>query len=1414
METVQQFPPKSVLPNIRCMPKCALLPRLPVVSSYCSMQRSTRTSRRRSSLIISDSSDGEQGVAGSQESSLGSALRKRGRIRSSRADTSRRRIQLRTPESNTASHSAKRKHAISDAESTVHDVNSNLDELRSNELFNELSLDKAFDLVLGAIGGSVTEAQVRRLTSTEAEDQDTPDTANDDSAPEKSDAMCDDSPPDDTMEEELKSEEDQEYYHSIAKYPVPERTRDRDINAHNSVIRTQSVLVDRTDLVSGCTALDLPAEVQSPSLIIPQHLHTLSLCPTNISIACGVEEDDKLLQESIQYKDWIFSAEYLDLDERNRESLLRVSSASDGLDAAECLRFMCDADILSHFVSVSDIGPHRMDSILGICSRFLDSGLPENLLLLFTDLLLRGRDAQLGKGRDSLVYLLSSSGRQMKGRHQYLQYLWVTLLDACRQCESKDGSLLWKIFNKSWFENTTRTPVQSTVSTYVAVDEGIQKLLIALATIAGLFAFRVRCNSDSFDLPKVTLTPNWAAVGVALDRLIDRKYSSITDHGNVLSKFLVRICTEFADRLWKVDEAFMLKVLQSVQTLCGKYDEPCFCQRIPVFLTQFQGISDLRSRRKSIRDYVKTSCDCAHFLAWIYVMQESDVSAKHSAKIVRHSAMAMKSKACSKDPARALAHHLGLTMSIADSIVKTRGGREELLRSMLFSKAPDVSKAMRNPFDFSPKIIDSWIPVLETIDLRCRHLLAESKGVHVYCDYVGSNLTAALMGIERPDTQFSGNVSKREAWRVQQTVFAGLIIKLLTTLVSVLRLVVQVMENGSFSNLSAVDTLLLSLSRFVGRLGKFATGLVSQIRSNKTGTLSNQRKEMLSIIVSFTEQALRLCTLHAQQLIRTGVQESSENAIHRGAQSSSFGHFAKIVQSSMHTALISLMQSPVSVDESEEEFELRLAACRVMAMMIGLCSIGKYPLYTPYNSNQLMKVFSDANVPALNLEARNVVAAPSALNGRLVNQSKKEKELLVQAEFWSMLLDSTWSSSVLSLNEKLEEMAFAHWIIMLVVSFAESEESRLVKALPILSYAIQSAAERNENMNISKWFYKTQYGMKCREIQSIGPAGQLAHSGNKVTELDAHKRLETLVDCLCVVLQSWLSVKVMRLIDFIRVYIKLSSANKARRYNDVKYSQSYFRPSRDLQDGEQALLHTQVLAVLFVVHSSLCVFSAQCRGGRAGNSKGISKLYLTEISESFTKAMNKMRKGRSSEFENAQVHIQILTIVGLATLGADQGDMETQIAFLRFVRLNANAEKLRGLLSWNDMSIMPVFLQRSPFVLGMNTTAKSPHELARKRSIEKSAREWRQTAFHTLVEDPISRSAIRSQEFRCALRCLCEILDPSTVGVIRASGLWANVSWAMKQMERRRQSPDFIALSGAIPHIQSLDKLWKISNTF
>ncbi len=1329
----------------------------------------------------------------------------------------RRRIQLRTPDAPVPSRSpAMRRRFHSECDSSVHDgLRSNVFSVDSSaEAFiSGLSFDEAHDSVLKLIGAIATPEEVKRLfpqaidvSPADNNESHKPETRGQQESSGKGSGPVFDDSPHSFFEDTLNSQSGAEQHTHMDLNCTGQMTRSfmkRAVDGHSSARPVQTLDNQRRDEALSPAVLDLPTTITTPPEVIPRHLYVLTSRPSIVDVKIGNDEDDTLMQESIAYYDWLYGAESLELGTRVRERLLQDWQSPKGFDAKLRVKYIRDSSLLRHFVSLSDFRPDRLGTLVGICARLLHLEPADNVLSVFLGLLLQTRDGQLEKGRDSLRYLLSNSGRTAKGLHGYLQFIWVCFLDACRT-QDQDGKLsnFWRLFNENWLavEEPSETK-QDSVAAYALRDGKTGKLLDTLVTLGGLFAFQL---TEPAEKTAVTLSPNWVSIEIVLEKIVGTKYPTVGEHRQVLSTFLRRICTDFADKLWSVEESFVLKALDAVKSICVKFDASCSCTSIPMFLSQFRSISDLRSRRRSLGDYILTECDCVMFLSWVLIAQASNISSKLSAKIVRHSASFVKSKGCSKDRAKALTHHLGLTLSISESIVKSGSGKEDLLRAMLFSKAPDISKAARNPFSFGPSAISCWTGVLDTVKLRCRALLASGGSIHVYSDYICSNVAAALHCLEKPETQFAGNIEKREGWRVQQRVFVDLVVKLLSAFVEVLRHMTQNINQGSYSNHEAVDSLLISLSRFVGGLGKFANGLVSQIRNNPSGTASSGRHAILNVIVSFVEQGLDLCTVHSHGRMRRderdivlATQSSQPSVSQVNGPMSGIDSFAKNVKNCMLTAFINMTQRTASDAESKSDLELRVVASKALARTLGLCCIGPCPDYTMRTATQLLQVIQDANMTVLELGGGHQVPLLSQvpLNGQAQREAK-ETELLIQTEFWSVLLDSTWSRSLLQISERLEEIVFGIWVIILVVTYSERSESPLVKALPALSYGVQCAASTSSN--IGKWFYATQYGKRCKEASSSVPASRIS-----VSELDAQGRLEALVDSFSAILRSWVSTKVLNLLTFIRRYVTSDGGTKTRTF-DRASSQAFFRPTRDIQEAEQFLLHTQVLSVLFVIHASLSLPSSQYRGGRVGNETSVSKQFLNDISESLLKALNKFRKGSSSSQGTALTQIQILVIGGLATVGYNPRDMETRISFLRFVRLCGNADNLSGLFTWNDETNLPEFLKREPFIF--KSVATDYNSVARQRTVEKSGREWRLLAFHTLVEDPITRLPIPSQEFRSALRYILDLLQPAQSANIQETGLWGSLCSSIKHIGIRRQSANFSTCGENV--LRLLDRIW------
>ncbi len=1308
--------------------------------------------------------------------SIGSSRhRYRGHVRSAGIDAhpNRRRVQLRTPGNN-------------GTKNRFQAVGTGVDAKLMNELtaivvdrFGSVpSVEDGYKKIVDWIGGEVSEGQLEQFKDTDEHQlQRMNQTKNQATNTKKRPrgrgttvVIHDDSPPENDVKSDatidLMSNESEIV--ELREVDRPTRIRGHS-NPHNVASMQTDVLFD---------AFEPPPRVLVPAPCIPRHLSCLTRCPANLDMARGVEEDDKRLAvEIIQFKDWLFCAEHLDLGDEARE-YLHNHDAPNVVDVVDgCVRSLEDASVLSHIAVLSDVSTPRLRAIVGICMRFLASVQSKRLLGSFLELLLKARELQQAKGRDSLTYLFSKSSGSSKAKHELLQFIWIGFTDACRRYSSPNTiSLLWTLFNEKWLGNSNRMPVQlQNSSSYKIIDLATHKLLDSLRTIACLFAFSLDLNELSVDAP-VILYPNWTALGVIVQKIVSRSYDSIDVHRKVLTSFLWNVCGQFVDKLWKVDEDFVVQVLDAIKLLCAKYDRPCSCIEVHSFLTQFNSISDLRARRRSLQDYLRTDCECASFLAWVSVAQENEMSSKLSAKILRHNSQFIRANGVVKDPARALTHHLGLTLAISDSIVEGRADKENLLRSMLFSKAPRVAQAVQNLLDFDTRIVESWSGVLETINLRCRHLLASGHSIYVYSDYIFENMFATLKCIEKPESAKPISIEERESRRVQQAVLVKLMVRMLTGFADVVKLVVHHVDQGQYSNFSAVDSLLISLSKFVKRLGKFSVGLISQIRSNSVGGSAASRQEVLLAILTFVEQGLALCTVRTRQDKRVSAQ--GLQPIHHNSTLNVSGCFAfsKQVQCEMLESFVNMVQYPVFQSAPKLDADVRISASRALARTVALSCVGPHAAYSMHNSSELVGILMRAKMTLLGNADHYTPTSGTSTNSNS-EQAQTKLGLRMQIEFWSIVLNDTWSPAILVLSESFPEIIFGLWIILLVISYAENEESELAKTVPKLSYGIQKAVRTNKFL--AKWFKETLSFSEYSDIVVMNSPE------TELNKLDPKSRLEALTASFSVLLDSWASTKVHNLVAFIRKYIRLSWKNRNGKYEAFNASQNHWRTTRDLQDGEIALLHTQVLAVLFVVDASLNMSAPPSHyrgGGRVGKEKSSSSLYLTEISDSLMKAMNKLRKDKD---DKAQSVIQILVVTALATDGNGLNDVQTSVNFLRFLRICGDGNSLSNLVSWNDESKVPIFMRRTPFTSYL-AKARDEKEKQRYLGIQKRSRKVREVVLSTLVEEPIQRKASDTLEFRTALERFCLLLrQKETVANLRETGLWPNICQVVATIGKR-----------------------------
>jgi len=1260
------------------------------------------------------------------------------------------------------------------------------------------TVDESYESIVNWIGGEVSESQLEEPIPAESSEDETPVQAptinrrtRNRRATIGGPLLLDESPADD----------DDVVFIDVD--PVPEKStratqRDRPVRTQNGS-RTQ--VTGRSDF--GLGSLELPSVMRTPPLPISGDLLSLNRCSTSLDIAIGNHEDERsLMCSSLDFRDWIYSAEQLDLGDGAREWLQNTNSSNVLNVLTGFMRQVEDANLLTDIFDSVTLDSRRQPIIIGSCARFLGNNLPKDMLSSFFDVLLKARDSQMKKGTDSLVYLLSNLGGSHGRKYELVQLLWVSFLDACRLHSVHEGPddvksvvdigskhILWSMFNTRFRKNFSQVSNHCDEKGFAKGDILVEKTMDSLLTFGTLFAYSLISAEESIP---VVYTSNWDMLGSLVDSLAQRKYRSVEAHRQTLHVFLTKVCTQFADRLWKVEESFVMKVLETIKSICAKYNSACSCSAIPPFLSQFNVIGDIRARRRSIPKFLRSECDCALFLAWIYIAQQEKVSPKSLGKLSRHVSSVMKGKGVQNDTARALTHHLGLTLAISRGIGLGKPDPEKLLRSMLFAKVPNLSSVFDDGSSFDPKIILAWTSVLDTVSLRCRHLLAFGQGIHLYSDFMCSRISQALHCIERPESNSNQDVKKRETRRVLQSMFVEMLVKMLSKFVDILQLVVQFVERGSYTNFAAIDSLLISLEPLLKRLGSFSRGLISQIRSNKMSANSS-RQDILSAIVSFVEQGLALCTVRARDEMQNGSQHtlpdpndfrSQSLACSSNQKTPAFASFSKVVHSSILDTLIIMVQSPVLDNGSEQDMIIRRAASRALARTVGLCSISPEPVYSTGSLNLLTQVLSRSKMAVLCFSANQLqgLVAPVVMQGKDEILMKKV-ELLLQSEFWSVILEPTWSRVVLALTEQMEETIFGLWTVLLVVTYKERPESYLAKAVDTLSDGIQRAA--GTDSNLEKWFHQTSFGIRCRETLSADPMDQSKY------EMNGSVRLETFVDCLCVILKTWLSAKVYNLVTYIRSYINLGLHDKSRSFGGS--TSEYFRSSRDIDEGEESILHTQILGVLFVVHASLSIPSSSLhRGGRAGYEKSMANSYLVEIIDSLTRAMTKLRKGMKTHDE-AVARVQALVMTGLSTATKGSGGMELSITFGRFVRLCGTKKLLEMLITWNDGSKVGEFLNREPFTIKPERARDEP-ERSRLRVILKEGQTYRRQALNMLVQTPIATAGADTREFRQGLEVFCGLLEDEIVENLRHvnCGLWPDVCRVVKEIGKRAKKKDWV----------------------
>lgn len=1065
--------------------------------------------------------------------------------------------------------------------------------------------------------------------------------------------------------------------------------------------------------------ISVPTSMTLLANLLPSQSCSLSSASQMITLT-GNCSDDHACEGSLTELDWIYGAEsvigvggcegWSTHDPVVRWGFLRQS-----------VRALVDSGVLQKASSVMGLAEDKVHIMLGICMRLLSFDPPDDVLVLFIQELLVVRDTQMETGTESVMSLLTEtcSSRVVSLRHHALCILWVSVVTiasppSLHNCQAR----FWELFNEcvrlrfASDSSGSSGKMKTNKSAGVLVVPPSEELsrvdewtFHALATLGCLFGYRI--TPHCLPLPPVVsleagssvkLAANWDVIRSMLGQVCkdgtDGNTAATKDE-QYLTDLLRRICTDLADRMWPVDEPLLVAVLDAVNRFCTRHHCACACARLPLFLAQFQSIRDLRARRATLRQHLISYCDCAAYLSWLLIAQAESPTMKLSMKVIRKGTIFAKLPSMALNPVRAMCHQLGLTLSVADSVTSGRANGEELLRGMLFAKAPDLKGAAQNPFSFTPVDSECWAMMLDAIQLRCRALMASSKSIHAYCDYLCKSVMHALQCLERPDEQFGRDVAKREAWRVQNVLFVDLSVRILSAFSEILAVLTAAVQEDKVQEEGSIERLLVSLASFVTGIGRFAAGLVSQIRTSGEQTVSSCRQAMLLGIVSFVEQGLGLCTAQFRQRLRR-----LDNVL--GSVQDEVCGFAVSTHTSMLGALVSIVQCPVLLLDKAADEKLRLVAAAALAQTVALCCTGTQALYSATNSFALLKILRDAGMDCMTTYGCDHTSNVRSQESSIIGRCSIAERLMVR--FWCTALDSAWRSDLFLVHARLDDMVFALWM----VSLARSDDTILNgDARPLLSdlyWALQSTVSSSDRLRICKWFQMSGF----------------------YERMDVPSRLRLFEDSVATIFSSGRMAIAMSVVYTVRSALV------------------------DKTDSDMAL---EIFALLFAVEAAISSSGVHVTGDR-GRSRSVgvnmARDSIGKIAVAFTRSLKRHRRHRDNTSANASANmcarIQARVMHGMSCVGYDPRDVETRVCVLRFLNVCSRAPSCAGLFVGVESAEIPTWLRE----------ISEP----RHRAVERAGIEWRQLAFHTLIEDPVSRQVSSpSLEFTGALQRLLEALD-------------------------------------------------------
>ena len=574
---------------------------------------------------------------------------------------------------------------------------------------------------------------------------------------------------------------------------------------------------------------------------------------SEISIVNGHDVDDKNCQHVVGYVDWILGADNF------------VSASRDALHASPLFSrsrklwsSLFESNALRRLAAPVGLPDADIGTLTGVCIRLIASGASDDTKKMLAAQLLSVRDEQIRTGFDSLQdVLMSGSSINTSFHHKCVGAIWTCLLQSCTV--NGDFSRAWEVLNNPLISRVDAIFSSHTLrKSQHSLEKELTKVLRATVALSYMFSTQLDvhvCDEwKDVDPDDSVLHPeNWRMIYYCMDKLCDLGQSH-KDLNMVLAastSLLRSIVINIGGKAWPITDTLVARTSQMIASLSSLSGKICFCDLSSAVFENLWTAQDGKNVTAMCSGSLKTMCDSFFLLAWLFTIRGQGSPVKRAMTVIRTGSFLNRvNETCPGLNTHFINHHVGLLMTLADSLANSSRDGEYLVCKMLASKCPRPAAIAGGKSTQTGDQDACWRATLLAVQKRCQILLSRGQSMQHYINWLSQNLVESLGLMRRSPGRRSASLSEKETMRAQDSVLCSLAILIIESLIEVNRPVLASLQRDHTLRRKLKSEDVGEPAKQISTYVKVSGELISQIRSSPEESESKNRYGLLQALFS------------------------------------------------------------------------------------------------------------------------------------------------------------------------------------------------------------------------------------------------------------------------------------------------------------------------------------------------------------------------------------------------------------------------------------------------------------------------------------------------------------------------------------------------------------------------------------